>query len=615
MKHYIPHIDGLRAVAVLSVVIYHAFPQSLSGGFVGVDIFFVISGYLITRILWGDLSENRFSLLKFYERRVKRIFPALIVVILCTYIFGWFILLESEFQNLNKHILGGAAFASNIISWFEAGYFDVESRYKLLLHLWSLGVEEQFYLFIPLFMWGFRKHLLYVFSALFFASFIYSLYLIESDITAAFYNPLARAWELLAGSILALINKRLKGEIWSIIGMGLIIFAVIRFEKYMYFPGGWALFPVVGASLILASHENAFINRVLSQKIMVWVGLISYPLYLWHWVILSYLQVIWQEMPPQQWRLAGVILATLLAWLTYKFIEKRGKALHLVAIMGVIVIIAALNFQPRMKIAGSEKIFDAKNGFNFPADGTQRYGARALNYYIIPSKQKGKTVYIGDSTVQHYIPRIKHVIESAPDKYNSAIFATMGGCAPIAGYGYVANNTVGNCMAHFDAALKIAKQPDVTTVVFGAHWIAQFLENDFEMTMSFDNALASFGKQIKDLAKTKKVYVITASPVHNSFHPLRSIVGSRFNELRVDSPPPPVSQASFYESYAPLHKKLVTIVEAAGGTILDPLTAFCANGLCPAVDEKGEHLYADEYHLRGKTVINKAQFMDVTLQP
>jgi peptidoglycan/LPS O-acetylase OafA/YrhL len=204
-------IDGLRAVAVLAVLGYHAFPEMVSGGFVGVDIFFVISGFLITSILAAELQDHSWSLRGFYARRILRIFPALLLVLVATLWLGWYVLLANEYKPLGKHAAAGAGFVANFAYWFEAGYFDRASELKPLLHLWSLGIEEQFYIAWPLALWALwrfgRRPDRYA-AALLGASLIYACVLVWLDRTQAFYSPLTRAWELLAGAWLALRQAR-----------------------------------------------------------------------------------------------------------------------------------------------------------------------------------------------------------------------------------------------------------------------------------------------------------------------------------------------------------------------------------------------------------------------
>ncbi|QWD70684.1 acyltransferase family protein [Polynucleobacter sp. UB-Siik-W21] len=332
---YRPDIDGLRAIAVLSVLIFHAFPEWLSGGFVGVDIFFVISGYLISTIIFENLAQQRFSYKEFYVRRINRIFPALFFVLIASYAFGWLNLLADDFAQLGKHIAGGAGFVSNLVLWNESGYFDKAAEVKPLLHLWSLGIEEQFYIFWPLFIcWISRwpKKVLPAILLITVVSFVLNVTFISSNPVATFYSPITRFWELLFGSLLAYwtlhsqaVNRVTSAQknIASVLGLGLIILGIFALNQKSLFPGWWALLPTIGAILLIAAGPGAWCNRhILSLRVMVWIGLISFPLYLWHWPLLALARVQEGGTLPLFNRAILVLVAIALSWLTYQFVEK-----------------------------------------------------------------------------------------------------------------------------------------------------------------------------------------------------------------------------------------------------------------------------------------------------
>ena len=365
---YRPDIDGLRALAVGLVVIYHAFPSTLPGGFIGVDIFFVISGYLISNIIYEHLSANNFSFIDFYVRRIKRIFPALLMVLISCFALGWFTLLADEYKQLGKHILGGAGFISNLILWDESGYFDQASHLKPLLHLWSLGVEEQFYFIWPLLIyvaWRMQLNLLVlacVILAISFALNIYQIYYLD-NIAATFYLPHTRFWELMAGAILAyldqaktnqnlispkgwwlLLHKRisLDSNMQSMVGLALILISVILINEHSPFPGYWAILPILGAILFINAGPTAWLNRnLLTSRSAVWLGLISFPLYLWHWPVLVFARILQGNSLSATYRIAAVLTAVGLSWFTYRLIEKpirfgaypKIKAILLVILM------------------------------------------------------------------------------------------------------------------------------------------------------------------------------------------------------------------------------------------------------------------------------------------
>jgi peptidoglycan/LPS O-acetylase OafA/YrhL len=356
---YRPDIDGLRAIAVLSVVAFHAFPSRVKGGFIGVDVFFVISGFLISTIIFENLDRGTFSFVEFYARRIKRIFPALILILVASFAFGWFALLPAEYQQLGKHIAAGAGFVSNLVFWNEAGYFDNSAETKPLLHLWSLGIEEQFYIGWPLLLWLAWKrkfNLLTITLVVAIVSFYLNLKGIKKDDVATFYSPQTRFWELLCGSLLAWFSIYKKGayvgvktqldgwlsaiiykqapepdgkmlaNLLSFVGLFLLAYGFWRINKDFSFPGKWAVVPVLGAVLIITAGPQAWANRkILSNRLAVWFGLISFPLYLWHWPLLSFARIVESEVPSRNIRIVAVVISILLAWVTYTLVEKRVR--------------------------------------------------------------------------------------------------------------------------------------------------------------------------------------------------------------------------------------------------------------------------------------------------
>jgi peptidoglycan/LPS O-acetylase OafA/YrhL len=328
---YRPDVDGLRAVGVLSVLAFHAFPRLVSGGFVGVDVFFVISGFLIGGIIFRSLAAGSFSFMEFYARRVRRIFPALIVVLLASLGIGWWTLYDDEFRQLWNHVAGGAAFVANIVEWREAGYFDALTAEKPLLHLWSLGVEEQFYIVWPLMLWvawKLRTNLVFPVMLVGLFSFALNIWIVRFNASAAFYSPVTRFWELSAGSFLAVwchpkYRSSLLRETSAICGALLIIAGLFVFSPATEYPGWRALAPTIGTCLLITAGPKSLVSRIaLANPLAVWFGLISYPLYLWHWPLLSFASIVYSGMPPVSIRLLIVAVSIALAWLTYRFVEK-----------------------------------------------------------------------------------------------------------------------------------------------------------------------------------------------------------------------------------------------------------------------------------------------------
>jgi peptidoglycan/LPS O-acetylase OafA/YrhL len=343
---YRPDIDGLRAVAVLAVVAHHAFPDLLPGGFVGVDIFFVISGYLITRDILERQAAGTFTLADFYRRRVRRIFPALVVVLAATLLAGSLLLFKDEFERLIRHTLASALFAQNFVLLGESGYFAPAAQLLPLLHLWSLAVEEQFYLVWPLLL-GLGLRLRWT-QAMMVSSFVLLLWLVAEAPAAAYYLPLSRFWQIMAGAALAISGRQfpilsLPGA--ALCGLGIAFASPSTGDLPLS-----ALVPTVGAACVIAAGSN----RWLTSRWLVFVGLVSYPLYLWHWPILAFLRTIVPA--PTVAQIAVAIAASLvLAVLTYWLIERPIRAARrrvfplALAMMGVVAVssVGAMTGDPR----------------------------------------------------------------------------------------------------------------------------------------------------------------------------------------------------------------------------------------------------------------------------
>lgn len=349
-QHYRADIDGLRALAIIPVVLFHAGIVGFSGGFVGVDIFFVISGYLITSIILREIREGTFSLLTFYERRMRRIVPALSLVLFVVFILSFIIIrYPQDFTNLGQSLFAQSVFLANIFFMRQDGYFAAPADTMPLLHTWTLSVEEQFYIIFPIlllllfrYVRSFVVHILLFLIAL---SFAYNLLLVvqspgeayslpflpdiwrATNATAGFYLLLTRAWELIAGALLAIsaitIPKYGCAEATSVMGLGAIIYSIVIFDASTPFPGSAALLPVLGSAAILVSNANhvTFTGKILSFPTFVWIGLISYPLYLWHWpvFVLGKIATLGTGIVVDYRVL--ILFSVLLAWLTYRFVE------------------------------------------------------------------------------------------------------------------------------------------------------------------------------------------------------------------------------------------------------------------------------------------------------
>lgn len=327
---YRREIDGLRAVAVVPVILFHAGLTLFSGGYVGVDVFFVISGYLITSILIGELEQGNFSIARFYERRARRILPALFFVMLCCVPFAWMWMLPSELKDFSQSIVAVVFFASNILFWREEGYFAPAAELKPLLHTWSLAVEEQYYLLFPIFLviaWRFGRNRVFWSICLIAAiSLAASEWGWRNEPGANFYLAPTRAWELLAGSMCAfwLSGREQRANNWlSLAGLALILFAIFYYDDTTPYPSAYALAPVLGTALIIVfGREGTWTARLLSTRGFVGIGLISYSAYLWHQPLFAFarIQII---MDPSPYLMAALALLSLvLAYFSWRYIEK-----------------------------------------------------------------------------------------------------------------------------------------------------------------------------------------------------------------------------------------------------------------------------------------------------
>ena len=333
---YRPDIDGLRAVAIVPVMLFHAGWTFFSGGYIGVDVFFVVSGYLITSLISGELAAGRFSFVEFWLRRARRILPALGVVVLFTLAAGWFLFFPTDYRDLGRSALTQAFFSSNIYFWLKSGYFAAPSETKPLLHTWSLSVEEQYYLLIPLTLFWLTKYAArwrsWIVFILLACSFLVSAWSSYVYPDAAFYLPHTRAWELLIGSLLALtVSNRTQpaprarwiSESLSVAGLLAIVGAAVFYDRATAFPGVAALAPCMGAAAVIWSNTGAmtFTGRILAHRVPVWIGLISYSLYLWHWPLLAFAR--YSSPLPLSTLTATCIVfgTTAIAWLSYRYVE------------------------------------------------------------------------------------------------------------------------------------------------------------------------------------------------------------------------------------------------------------------------------------------------------
>jgi peptidoglycan/LPS O-acetylase OafA/YrhL len=497
-ESYRADIDGLRAIAVLAVVGFHAFPGRIQGGFVGVDIFFVISGFLISKFIFKALDQKSFNFIDFYSRRVRRLFPALSLILLSCLVAGWFLELPKEYAQLGKHVSTGAAFVSNLTLWQEAGYFDPVSHSKPLLHLWSLGIEEQFYIFYPLVLYligHLSKARGRPLLLLTLASFVLSVFQIGADTSAAFYSPLTRFWELSVGGLLVLAQShhdlakcslsRLVKNSMSIIGLAAIVLSLVLLSPNSVFPGWWAILPVGGTAALLWAGSDAIINKhLLSHRALVLVGLLSYPLYLWHWPLLTFAQIDASEPLNRSIRVAIVLISMFAAWVTYKYVEQpiRRRQLSVGLTTTLLTAIASIGLAgliiyllqgipsrmppiiQQLSAIEFDHSIQTRVGTCFLVDGQTAKDFSKCNDNPVEGRQFA--LLIGDSHASHLYPGLR---KRFGEKVN-IIQRTAGGCPPIFD---VESRSMGGrlCDEVIQYAKRWVSQNKPQIVILSANWL------------------------------------------------------------------------------------------------------------------------------------------------
>jgi peptidoglycan/LPS O-acetylase OafA/YrhL len=645
---YRPDIDGLRAIAVLGVVVYHAFPLLLPGGFIGVDIFFVISGYLISGILYKGHREGHFSFKEFYARRVRRLFPALITVLLLCLGYGWIVLLPDEYQQLGKHVASGTLFLQNIVFWKESGYFDIAANLKPMLHLWSLAVEEQFYIFFPpllVLLWKKPRILIPAMIVLMIVSFIANVVMSYQAVVTDFFLTPYRGWEFLGGSLLAWWHYD-KGheeevpayrEVLSCSGLLLLALGMALLSKDQSYPGWRALIPVAGTLLLMEGGREAWVNRkVLSHPVMVWVGLISYPLYLFHWPALSFVHIVKGNQVGDLliWEALGVSL--LAAVLTYYLVEKnirynklKKTTLALAALFLLIGICGALIWCGVIKpqscsvmqtISSVKKDKDLYIGGSFDSEGM---------YYLNKGGNIRKTLYVGDSNMAMYLPRIIRLIEENPKASRGAIAILHNSCPPIPNF-YSECFGKGNKISVVQAMEKeLDAEPRIDRVVLGAIWPAYFPYyskdvNDENLQSTVDGTSTTDPKALevaiirlremmhKINHKNIKIYVVLTAPYDETLNPNR-IKERTFAGVKEGVSKLIQTKNQFLEKAGYVNDAIRKVAIESGAEIIDPMNFLCYENKCMSVDSNGFPIRIDDRHLRPGFTKDQVRYLDFTL--
>jgi peptidoglycan/LPS O-acetylase OafA/YrhL len=621
---YRPDIDGLRAIAVGSVVIFHAFPDWFKGGFIGVDIFFVISGFLISLIIFNNLEHDRFSIVDFYIRRVKRIFPALMTVMIVCAVAGGLILFADEYRQLGKHLLGGSTFISNILFWRESGYFDNSAETKPLLHLWSLAIEEQFYLFWPLllaFVWKRKWGFLRIIAVIALASFAVNLYLIGHDQTGAFYSPFARFWELMVGGVLGYINLHRADlnarhkDVQSWLGVMLLAAGFVLLNGSRSFPGWWALLPCFGAFLLLSGGPGAWFNRkVLASKPMVWIGLISYPLYLWHWPLLAFAAIVAGETAPAQWRLVAMIAAVLLAWGTFLFIERplrhaRGIKVVLL-LLGLNVLVGAAGaviyvnggfpqraINDKLDYLARSDVFEGSRNSDGSCARLNQLDEVSEEVCLSNSAQP-QVLFVGDSHVMALHSAIFSRQVALP-----AIMVAGHACRVYPNLPYKAANVrrwSNNCTEIARQAISVAARlPSIQTVVISGAYPrdnldlpSQYLVNGHALSER-EAFMSGYGALIESFIAQGKRVIFVADVPYLKLDPHSCV--SRFGtEPTRECAYSQAEHDHIRKAYNAAVNELRQLHPRA--TVFDPVSLFCQQGRCQAKID-GAYLYNDDQHI------------------
>ena len=627
---YRSEIDGLRAIAVVPVILFHASFELFSGGFVGVDVFFVISGYLITTIIVNEMDEGKFSLLNFYERRARRILPALFFVVLCCIPFAWFLLLSSDMKDFAGSLVAVSTFSSNILFWRESGYFDTAAELKPLLHTWSLAVEEQFYILFPLFLmaaWRFGKRAI-VWTLI--ASFVISLSVAHwgayNKPAATFFLLPTRAWELLTGSFAAFYLQRdsLRTPLWlnnllSAAGLLAILYAVFAFDEATPFPSLYALVPTVGTVLvILFALKGTLTHTVLSLRGVVAVGLISYSLYLWHQPVFAFWRHYNVFEPTQTQMLVLSLLCLPLAFFTYRFLETplRLKAVHynrkkvfllsslLIFVLSTIGIAGHLTVGFQQRLTPTQRAIIAQGepvSFNCD-EGILCQLGRIEGHF-------SGVAFIGDSHMDRYA----YLLNSHYNDTNStALFLAKGWCAPVL---QLSSNIPGRCggnnrQEYDEALLSIIQNSDVHSVVLAAEWANyttgyRYLSEPMLMDFAGDGNLnlnidgnsfefqSALSETVSILASSKKkVLIIHPVPEYNFRVPQVALVA---NARGIDTRNWTLKRSA----YDLRNEGVFRAFDALEGNVsfVGTWKYLCEENTCLPFDERGFPLYSDGNHL------------------
>jgi peptidoglycan/LPS O-acetylase OafA/YrhL len=603
--NYRPEIDGLRALAVLPVLLFHAGVPTFAGGYVGVDVFFVISGYLITGIIAPEMAEDRFSLITFYERRIRRIMPCLIAVIGFCLVAATILLLPGDFMSLSKSIIATDLFSSNILFWRESGYFNTQMDLVPLLHTWSLAVEEQFYILFPpalvlLHRLG-RSMLVLIIALLAVASFLLNVWSVPEAISFAFYMAPTRAWELLTGSLLALgflppLRSKALREGLALLGIALIASAICFYSAHTPFPGYHALVPVLGAALVIYASQETVCGRTLSLGPVVFIGLISYSLYLWHWPIMVFARYYLLD-EFSGWNVVAVLLLSLcVAILSWRYIEKpfrrkgvvKRRLLFAAAPAAMLLLTAAGWAGLASKGWASRVPADVAYLESFKHDSSPRRvdchrfenSAVALSQScVFGAPVAPKFAIWGDS---HAVELAFALGEVAEQHQQSLMQVSYSSCPPVLRSGSP------GCRRHNDAALRyLSDHPTIRTV-----FLIAFYDNDKDNRPSnYAEGLRTAVSKLSDAGK----YVVLIYPIPRAMTDVPSAL-ARYAWNGIGTDMVGSKKSEYLQRNVEILHVLDTLTVVRNVARLLPHEDLCQEDIC-SVLLAGKPLYFDNHHL------------------
>jgi peptidoglycan/LPS O-acetylase OafA/YrhL len=618
-------IDGLRGLAIGAVVLFHVAPALLAGGFVGIDLFFVISGYLITGQLEQHLQRQTFSLRDFYVRRVRRLFPALLLMLSTVLVAGFDVMLPQEYVRLAKHTLGSLSFILNYILWGEGSYFDFSALTKPLHHLWSLAVEEQFYLLWPWVLWGLsRTNTRVKWGMLTFilgGSFLYSLWLVLDDTVAAYFLPFGRLWQLGLGGVVAMLPRLKVRGVGSVVFCALLLssFALSRSGGY---PGVYALVPSLGAAGVIASDPNSGPNRWLfGLKPLRALGLISYPLYLWHWPVLVFVTLVHPELSEVTSALVTVLISVALATATWWWVEtpirvdRKVSVRTLMAAGAAIFTVTGVAYagiiptrSSGLRISAFER---ATTGWSFPTPSLQPFVFQGETFQA-HGPAPAAVLLVGDSNMEQYAAALETRLKLGPVR--SFAFVTHGGCAP-----FVVFDNAPGCPKFFAAMRELVETSSADTVIIASNWAlyfdnARFLLGGHELSFGDPRAVRirlEFSQWLKKLAQSKRVVVVLNIPVAPEMGPLRVAQRSWLGGAQLDTRP--LRRATMAATLAPVTQWLRETAAEAGAEVIDPFDSLCDAEWCPVAGPDGLPIYRDPHHIRPGHLENRFHAFDAFL--